>query len=300
MGVTGTAEQPPQTLAQRMAQCAISTGEALRYAVRLAEALRVIHEGGRVHGALSPQCLLITRDGLELLSPPGGGGSITPYAAPEVIAGDPPTPQSDIFSFGAIFYEVLTGHRAFPGELTEAPPCGNPALDRLLAGCLAADPAERCQYVQKLIPELKLLSIAVRRAEQSGPDRREAAESTLCAQMQQLERSLMASLARFEKSVDSVGARIAGIEQILTCTGNRVERLEQGLEGLRREAANWRVTASEDFALFERALRHQAMALESTRSASEQTDQLVGRVVDALESLHTAKPGSGGHTPAAA
>src|SRR5271165_4094711 len=165
--MTGT---PTQSLAQRMAQGRIPVQDALRYSGLLAEALRKIHEGGQVHGALTPGCVALKGSGLELLNALGSSGEITPYTAPEVVQGHIADSRSDIFSFGAIVYEMLTGRAAFKGDTREAltaaitgsapAPSGSPAVDRLVASCLAKDPASRLQRVQKLILELKLLAVA--------------------------------------------------------------------------------------------------------------------------------------------
>ena len=112
-----------QTLAQRMTQGRIPVPEALRYGMILAESLRKVHDAGQVHGAVSPASLAITRSGLELLPALGSAGAITPYTAPEVVQGRPADSRSDIFSFGAILYEMLTGRPAFSGEGT-ALACG--------------------------------------------------------------------------------------------------------------------------------------------------------------------------------
>src|SRR5580693_4636937 len=129
-----------QTLAQRMAKGRIPVPEAMRYSLTLAEALRKVHDSGQVHGAMSPSCIALNRTGLDLLPALGSTGLVSPYTAPEVVQGKPADSRSDIFSFGTILYEVLTGHAAFQGDTPEAltdaimtsapPPSGSPALDR--------------------------------------------------------------------------------------------------------------------------------------------------------------------------
>jgi hypothetical protein len=127
-----------------------------------------------------------------------------------VSQGQPPDARSDIFSFGALVFEMLTGRRAFDGagqtELTLAlcnavpPPSGSPAVDRLVAGCVAKSPAARWQRMQKIIMELKLLTVAARRAD-AVPAGRGVSDSALRSEIQQLEGRLAARLAAHEKTV---------------------------------------------------------------------------------------------------
>ncbi|HYW41592.1 MAG TPA: protein kinase [Bryobacteraceae bacterium] len=363
-----TAVSISQTLAQRMAQGRMPVQDALRYSMILAESLRKIHESGHVHGAVSPVCVALTRAGLELMPALGSAGEITPYTAPEVIGGRAADSRSDIFSFGAIVYEMLTGHAAFQGDTAEAlsaaitgsapAPSGSPAVDRLVASCLAKDPATRLQRVQKLILELKLLAVAVRRSEASA--RHDTVNSELRAQLEQIEMRLGARMERMEQSVGSLLERLVGIdaalkagaergdavtervahiehgmeaagerfaaldqrllegeavqqrvvvieqtlesvgdrfesfdhrvthvEQALQTVGDYIERLEHGVEALRQDQTALRQNVSEDLRMFEQALKHQAAAVESSRTAMSQTDDLVERVVEALESLQS-------------
>jgi eukaryotic-like serine/threonine-protein kinase len=359
---------PIQTLAQRMAQGRIPVQDALRYSGLLAEALRKVHESGQVHGALTPACVALRSSGIELLNALGSAGEITPYTAPEVVQGRVPDSRSDIFSFGAVVYEMLTGRPAFKGETTEAlaaaitgsapPPSGSPAVDRLVGSCLAKDPASRLQRVQKLILELKLLAVAVRRSE--TPARREAGDAELRAHVEQLEANLtsrmgrveqgMAGLierlagieraiqganerhdshdqraGRIEQNVEAAGARLAAlderfaeteaaqqrvaaieqtwkaagprfdsfdqrlmhVEQAIKTVGEYMERLDHGIESVRQENDAIRANLGEELRRFEQALKLQASTVESARTAMAQTDDLVERVVEALESLQS-------------
>jgi eukaryotic-like serine/threonine-protein kinase len=332
-----------QTLALRIGQGRIPVPEALRYGMILAEALRKVHDAGQAHGAVSPGSIAITRTGLELLPALGSVGEITPYTAPEVVEGRPADSRSDIFSFGTILYEMLTGHPAFTGAgaalaaaLTTASPApsGSPAVDRLVASCIAKDPAARWQRMQKLLLELKLLAVAVQRAE---TPRREPVDPmpAIRAELQQMESRLAARLESSETAIETVNGRISGIEQavkdsvagmgrleqaiearisqferaatesisraekaageriarveesIASAGGERMERLERAVEGIHRDAAALRESVSEDLGMFDKALKSQNTAIESARTAMAQTDDLVERVVEALESLQS-------------
>src|ERR1035438_10183379 len=85
---------------------------ALGSAVALAQELGRIHAAGKIHGALSPAAIVLTEGGLELL-PADTPGEVTAYTAPEVLAGASRQGINDVFSFGAVVYEMLSGRRAF-------------------------------------------------------------------------------------------------------------------------------------------------------------------------------------------
>src|ERR1039458_10022761 len=202
-----------RTLAERLNDGKLPVGEALHFAMTLADALRRIHDSGRVYGAFTPSNIGLTGTSVELAAPPNQTGGVTPYTAPELLHGKPPDVRGDIFAFGAILFEMLTGRRAFDGDseasltaaLTDsAPPSsGSPLVDRLVASCVAKDPAVRCQRMQKIIMELKLLSVAARRAEAPAPNRGQA-EAQLRAEMHQLEARLAARMASHEKSTSQM------------------------------------------------------------------------------------------------
>jgi Tol biopolymer transport system component len=98
------------------------------------------------------------------------------YMAPETMEGNEADARSDVFSFGALLYEMLTGRRAFNGKTqasviaavlaSEPPPISSlqpmtpPALDRLVRTCLAKDPDERFQSAHDLVLQLKWIAEA--------------------------------------------------------------------------------------------------------------------------------------------
>jgi hypothetical protein len=270
-----------QTLAQQMAQGRLPAIEGLRYSLMLAEALRRIHDAGDVHGALSPASIAITRTGLELLPALGPSGTITPYTAPEVVRGARPDSRSDIFSFGAIVYELLTGRAAFeaatPEELgalitSSTPmPSGSPAVDRLISSCLAKEPTARVQRVHKLTLELKLLAAAVRRAETAAA--RKPAE-VLRADLEQIEARLTARMVRLEQGMTGVVERIADIASSLRSHSERQADVEHGLK-----------TAGDLFQAFDR----RAAAMEDTlRGNVQRTESLDERSAVVEQGLRTA------------
>jgi serine/threonine protein kinase len=189
-----------RTLAQLIRHRAMKTGEALNYAVQIADALAAAHAAGIVHRDLKPANIMVTESGLvkvldfglaKLMEVAPGGESATtltvlpateqgavvgtaPYMSPEQAQGRAVDARSDIFSFGSVLYEMLTGQRAFQGESNvstlaailekEPRPLGEIAkntpaeIERILTRCLRKDPQRRWQSMADLkiaLQELK-------------------------------------------------------------------------------------------------------------------------------------------------
>jgi serine/threonine protein kinase len=309
----------------------------------LADSLRKLHDAGKAHGAVTPSSITVTGTGLDLIPSLGPPATVTPYTAPETLQGMPADARSDIFAFGALFFEMLTGRRAFDGNgqtaLTMAlvnsdpPSSGSSAVDRLVSGCVAKSPAARWQRMQKIIMELKLLTVAARRADaQSAP--RGPSGAAVRAEIQQLEGRLNARLAASEKTVaetqQAAGAAVnalreqvaelnsqlaglsfqladvkkvpahppldvdslirqiaAGVGETVEAVSQRMTRTEQSTEEIRQHFSTLQENIASDLHDFERTLKAQAGAIESARTAMAQTDDLVERVVEALELLQS-------------
>jgi eukaryotic-like serine/threonine-protein kinase len=309
--------------------------------MQLTDALRKLHDSGRWHGALSPSNLGLHPASIELLAPPEGSTRmVTAYTAPEVVQGSPADISSDLFSFGAILFEMMTGRRAFDGDSRAAlsaqitkgptPISGSPAVDRLVGPCLAKNPDSRPPRVQKIVMELKLLSVAARRATQGAPIslQREgpSPDAALArAEIQQLEAKLAARLQLHERTIaemhraaadsvgnlklqmaalnsnaalggtspldrldDSAGSTIqARIDRGFEVLNARVAGIERAVEDMRRKAVQFEHNIAADLVDIEHGLKMQSAAIESARTAMSQTDDLVERVVEALESLQS-------------
>jgi serine/threonine-protein kinase len=158
-----------ETLAAVLRQGPLDVETAVRYASEIGHALDAAHSRGIVHRALDPANVMITPAGARLLDAPALPG---PYTAPEQLEGHPPDARADIFSFGAMFYEMLTGRRPFiataePGVMTQMtglmppPPSSlnravSTAVDAVVARCLARTPADRWPTVRALLNSLTI------------------------------------------------------------------------------------------------------------------------------------------------
>ncbi|MEO8431237.1 MAG: protein kinase [Acidobacteriota bacterium] len=189
-----------ETLRSRLSGGALSPRRALELALQITHGLAAAHEKGIVHRDLKPENLFVTKDGrikildfgLAKLTHTGEKGSITHmptatagtepgvvlgtlgYMSPEQVRGRPADARSDIFSFGAILYEMLSGKRAFHGDsaadtmsaiLREDPPDlsatnrnVSPGLERIVRHCLEKNPEQRFHSAHDLAFDLESVS----------------------------------------------------------------------------------------------------------------------------------------------
>ena len=186
-----TSQQPveisgaPESLEQRLAGGPLPLLQALQYAIGLADALRETHARGRVYGSLHPGGIAIVEGQVRLL--PSTPVSLSAYFSPEQVAGHDVDGRSDIFSLGAVMYEMLTGRRAFRASLKPAlrieilnsepaPLEGIPAgVANLVRRCLEKRPERRLQRVEILLAHLKLQIILGGRADKAAPEGERAA-----------------------------------------------------------------------------------------------------------------------------
>ena len=177
-----------ETLRQRLDRGRISQKRALEIAGRIALGLAAAHENGIVHRDLKPDNLFLTQDGgvkildfglaKEVRTADARAGTLTDhteagsvlgtagYMSPEQVRGAYVDHRSDIFSFGTILYEMLSGQRAFKGETTvetmhailkdepstfpaPVPPLP-PGVERIVAHCLEKSPEDRFQSARDL------------------------------------------------------------------------------------------------------------------------------------------------------
>lgn len=288
-----------RTLAQRLAEDRIPVADALRYSMQLAEALRKLHEEGRVHGSVSPVSIALDNDAVDLLPGMVPAGGATPYAAPEVIDGRTPDTRSDIFSFGAVVYEMLTGKRAFEGADRAKPaPSGSPAVDRFVGGCVAADPAARLQNIKRVMMELKLLNAAARRAETATTTRPNPNDAVV-AEMHQLETHVAARLQEQQKfvgeihhavseAVATLRGQLAAVSTELAASLERSNQVERSIDTAGERIAN-HVQQSLD-AAFERISSAQQAAdaaserISSVQQTADAASERISSVQEGIDS----------------
>jgi serine/threonine protein kinase len=187
-----------ETLAKRLEKGPLSLEQVLKFGAQIADALDKAHRSGVVHRDLKPGNIMLTPSGAKLLdfglakaaaSPPNAAAlsatltQSTPvtregtvvgtfqYMSPEQIEGKEIDGRSDIFSLGAVLYEMVTGKRAFEGKsqlsvasailekdptpISAVKPLTPPALDYSIRKCLAKAPDDRWQSASDLASELK-------------------------------------------------------------------------------------------------------------------------------------------------
>ena len=189
-----------ETLRDRLRRGPMRAREASDCGIEIARGLAAAHEAGIVHRDLKPENLFLTKDrGLKILDfglakltepePAGADGATATltehsepghvlgtvgYMAPEQVRGQAADPRSDIFAFGVVLYEMLTGKRAFRRDTSaetlsailneEPPPLAQsvqdvpPALQRILSRCLEKRPERRFQHASDLGFALEALS----------------------------------------------------------------------------------------------------------------------------------------------
>ena len=181
-----------ETLRGKLDAGPIPQKQAVEYALQIARGLSAAHERGVVHRDLKPENLFVSREGhLKILdfglakrvesvapgqetSAPTGSGHTEPgtvmgttgYMSPEQVKGLPVDHRSDIFSFGTVLYEMLSGRKAFkketnaetmaaillrePPEMSESGRNISPALDRVVKHCLEKDRDHRFQSARDI------------------------------------------------------------------------------------------------------------------------------------------------------
>ncbi len=184
-----------ETLSARLAKGLMPIDQALRHGIEIADALAQAHRRGVFHRDLKPGNIMVTRSGVVLvdfglaridqkvsysddvgpraktLTSEGAIAGTLHYLSPEQLKGAATDGRSDIFAFGAVLHELLTGQRPFDGEsqamviaailehaplpVSNARPTAPAALDRVVSKALAKNPDERWQEAGDLRDQLR-------------------------------------------------------------------------------------------------------------------------------------------------
>jgi serine/threonine protein kinase/Tol biopolymer transport system component len=198
-----------QTLADRLKKGPLPLDQVLKIGTEIAQALEKAHQRGIIHRDLKPANIMLTKAGAKLMdfglakpevaigsqavgaftpstptmnlasltsaaSPLTQKGSIVgtfQYMAPELLQGAEADARSDLFSFGCVLYEMITGRQAFQGKsqlsvfsailekdpepISASQPLAPPMLDRVVSACLAKDPADRFQSAHDVAMDLR-------------------------------------------------------------------------------------------------------------------------------------------------
>src|ERR1017187_3061890 len=162
------------TMSGRLTAGPISTEQAIDYGLSLAKELKRRHQMGVVAGSLHPDRISLNGASASILENRDAG--ISRYSAPEQWDGNAGDSRSDVFSFGAVLHELLTGRALVEGNTPEewkaslarrestSANGSQSDIGRLLDRCLKSRPEERWQNVSVVVVELKLLAASQRHA----------------------------------------------------------------------------------------------------------------------------------------
>jgi eukaryotic-like serine/threonine-protein kinase len=210
------------TLREPLQRGALPIRKAIDYGVQIARGLAAAHEKGIVHRDLKPENVFVTKDGrlkildfglarllpqrgeaeasaatLSELTDPGTVMGTVGYMSPEQVSGKPADHRADIFAFGAILYEMLTGKRAFqrptsaetmtailneePPGVSQLVPTAPPALQRVVHRCMEKNPEQRFQSASDLAFALEALSDSSAITAAAPPSREKESRSKIAA-----------------------------------------------------------------------------------------------------------------------
>lgn len=299
------------TMSGRLTAGPITTAQAIDYGLSLAKELKRRHQMGVVAGSLHPDRISLNGVSASILENRDAG--ISRYSAPEQWDGRAGDTRSDVFSFGAVFYELLTGHPVVDGNSPEEwkeslarreSGQGNgvaPEFAQLLDRCLKRRPEDRWQNVSVVVVELKLLAASTRHAKAAADWKHwvSSVEQDLGhvgGQLAAHQSAHEAALREVHRSIGDVATKteehavsVAAAAQTLGTLGQTVTAATQKLGELDGSVS----TAHDKLTTLGDSMRDltgktdlHARTLESLQSAVTQTDEVIDHVVDAFDSMH--------------
>ncbi|MHC4984312.1 MAG: protein kinase domain-containing protein, partial [Planctomycetota bacterium] len=188
-----------ETLRERLRAAALSWHKAAETGGAIADGLSATHSKGVIHRDLKPENIFLTKDGVVKIldfglarmeraasredqadlptitadTKPGAVMGTPAYMSPEQVRGEPADARSDIFAFGCVLYEMVTGNRAFarktpaditaailkeePPDITETAKGVPPEFDRVIRHCMEKKPEDRFQSARDLAFDLKVI-----------------------------------------------------------------------------------------------------------------------------------------------
>ncbi len=180
-----------ETLSEKIAKNTLTIEKSINLAIRIADALEEAHTSGIIHRDIKPANIIVSKKGqvkvldfglakvvesrsedetLKMLSHPNAIMGTTPYMSPEQLQGKPLDSRADIFSFGVMFYEMLSGKQPFnkedgaqtiaailktePEPLSDLAPNTPTGAEQIIARCLQKEREERYQTTKDLLDDL--------------------------------------------------------------------------------------------------------------------------------------------------
>ena len=325
-----TVMNAPQSasLAGRLREAPLPVAAALRLALQIADALRAANERGIAYGALDPGQISFPASGPAVLGP---ADAATAYVAPEVLEGRAADARSDVFVFACLTYHLLTGRHPFGGQdladtrcavVEELPAAIESLIDssgpvpadkyaglvRLIMNGLTRNPEQRLQRMQLVYMELKLQSVAARRAEPVPAGHRDRLEILLREEIARVENAVLVRVGACDQSVSQLQraaaetrdrvqsvadaqqelrAAMQKLEQGLAGAGAAAVRLESGVAEAVHSMAAAEEAITGQISVLEQQVRAQDQSIEALHTTVSQTDDLLERVVESFDSLQS-------------
>jgi hypothetical protein len=312
-----------QTLAERLAQGPIPMKQALRYATLLGQTLRDLHDAGKSHGAVSSKTILLTSEGLELAPPAEmsgqadipvdilGFGTVLAemLANPGYAPGDPA--EQDDHGIGPLIDACLAS------DPSVRPPNMRKALLELKVAALSARQSERVSSrsdsMAAMSTQLDAIEARVSQAQRDVELNASCLgdlERNVTSAIRQLESKLADAVTKMERDIEAQTSALETIRRSMTQTDDligrivenfeaklgttqssaeenaaRIDAVERGIRTANELNAKLEVKLADNIRQLRIEMETRAAVVESVRKSMTLTDDLVGRVVEAVEAV---------------